>query len=265
MQNQDVFGMEAKAKKYIASCSFGKDSIATILLALEHNEPLDRVVFAEVMFDHERGISGEIPEHIEWIYNTAIPKLESMGVKVDVVRGKVDYVTEFHKVRGNRTKVKSRIGKKQGFLLGGFCSLNSGGKVNPVRKYYRQFREQGFDIICYVGIAKDEPKRLARLKGRDVSLLDKYGYTEAMAMAKCQEYDLVSPIYRNSMRGGCWFCPNQRAKGFKRLRDNNPELWEELRKLSKEENLISEHFCYDYTFEQMEETMNAIEAQLKLF
>lgn len=49
---------------YIASCSFDKDSIATILLALEHDEPLDRVVFSEVMFDHARGISGEIPEHI---------------------------------------------------------------------------------------------------------------------------------------------------------------------------------------------------------
>lgn len=27
--------------KFIASCSFGKDSIATILLAIENNEPLD--------------------------------------------------------------------------------------------------------------------------------------------------------------------------------------------------------------------------------
>ena len=50
---------EEKPKMYIASCSFGKDSIATILLALEHNEPLDRVVFVEVMFDHSRNISGE--------------------------------------------------------------------------------------------------------------------------------------------------------------------------------------------------------------
>lgn len=82
-------------KIHIASCSFGKDSIATILLALENNEPLDRAVFAEVMFDHERGISGEIPEHIEWIYSTAIPKLESMGVKVDVVKAKKDYVSFF--------------------------------------------------------------------------------------------------------------------------------------------------------------------------
>lgn len=84
-----------KPKLYVASCSFGKDSIATILLALENNEPLDRVVFAEVMFDHEKGISGEIPEHIEWIYKTAIPRLEEMGVKVDIVKDKQDYKSFF--------------------------------------------------------------------------------------------------------------------------------------------------------------------------
>ena len=50
--------------QYIASRSFGKDSIATVLLALEKGEPLDAVLFCEVMFDHARGISGEIPEHI---------------------------------------------------------------------------------------------------------------------------------------------------------------------------------------------------------
>lgn len=80
---------------HIASCSFGKDSIATILLALENNEPLDRVVFCEVMFDHSRNISGEIPEHIEWVYSTAIPKLEAMGVKVDVVKSERDYLYFF--------------------------------------------------------------------------------------------------------------------------------------------------------------------------
>lgn len=97
-----------KPKMHIASCSFGKDSIATILLALENNEPLDRVVFAEVMFDHERGISGEIPEHIEWIYSTAIPKLAEMGVKVDVVRAKKDYRSFFvNAVGGGGIKAKS--------------------------------------------------------------------------------------------------------------------------------------------------------------
>ena len=47
--------------KYIAACSGGKDSIATILLALEHGETLDEVVWVEVMFNKE--LSGEVPEH----------------------------------------------------------------------------------------------------------------------------------------------------------------------------------------------------------
>nr|DAF01792.1 MAG TPA: PP-loop family [Caudoviricetes sp.] len=38
--------------KYIAPRSFGKDSVATVLLALEYNEPLDEVVFTEVMYNH---------------------------------------------------------------------------------------------------------------------------------------------------------------------------------------------------------------------
>lgn len=32
-------------KKYVASCSFGKDSLAMFHLILEHNLPLDEVIF----------------------------------------------------------------------------------------------------------------------------------------------------------------------------------------------------------------------------
>lgn len=116
-------------REAIASCSFGKDSIATILLALENNEPLDRVVFSEVMFDISRNISGEIPEHIEWIYSTAIPKLEQMGVKVDIVRADTDYMYWFHHIPNGKYKCK-----KEGFLIGGMCKLNSMCKVRPIEQ-----------------------------------------------------------------------------------------------------------------------------------
>ena len=33
--------------QYIASCSFGKDSIATVILAHLNNEPLDLIVFSD--------------------------------------------------------------------------------------------------------------------------------------------------------------------------------------------------------------------------
>ena len=60
-----------KNMKHILSCSFGKDSIATALLALQHGEPLDELVYCEVMFSEE--ISGELPEHNRFIHETARP------------------------------------------------------------------------------------------------------------------------------------------------------------------------------------------------
>ena len=40
--------------KYIASCSFGKDSLATVILAKEHGEPLDEIVYCEVIANDEQ-------------------------------------------------------------------------------------------------------------------------------------------------------------------------------------------------------------------
>lgn len=244
---------------FIASCSFGKDSIATILLALEHNEPMDRVVFAEVMFDHSRGISGEIPEHIDWIYKTAIPKLESMGVKVDVVKGKKDYMYFFFKCL-RRGVYK---GKLYGFPMGGMCIISSYCKINPIHAYYKQFKGQ--KVFQYVGIAKDEPKRLARLKDNQISLLDKYGYTEEDTKELCKKYDLLSPIYESGTRGGCWFCPNGRLCTMRQFRQKHRDLWGELEKLAKTPNLCSYGFKYGQTVEQINEKLDAMDAQPTLF
>ena len=82
--------------KYMAACSFGKDSIATVILAKEHNEPLDEVVYCEVMFDDE--ISGEVPEHRQFIYETAKPIFESWGIKVTILRSQKTYVSNFKHV-----------------------------------------------------------------------------------------------------------------------------------------------------------------------
>lgn len=232
-------------KIHIASCSFGKDSIATILLALENNEPLDRVVFSEVMFDISRNISGENPEHIEWVYSTAIHKLKQLGVDVDIVRANTDYIHWFYHTRDG-----VYAGKKQGFLRGGMCGLTVKCKLEPIKNYYKQFND--YEVITYVGIAWDEFKRLKRLKKNKISLLAKYYYTERMAMDLCKKYNLVSPIYQTSNRGGCWFCPNKKLKSFAELKNNHPNLWQELVKLSQESNLISPSFKYGMTFQEVE-------------
>lgn len=248
--------------QYIASCSFGKDSIATVLLALEKGEPLDAVLFCEVMFDHERGISGEIPEHIEWVYKKAIPTFTRLNVPTIVVRAETDYVTLFNKVR-----VKGKyVGKRNGWPIGGRCIINSSYKAQVIRKYLKTL---GDDYTQYIGIAIDEPKRLQRLKGNNISLLAKYGYTEQMAMDLCRKYDLVSPIYETGTRGGCWFCPNNPIPVFARLKEKHPELWRELETLSRADNLCGEGFKWELTFDEVnrkiDNHLKKQAAQLTLF
>lgn len=64
---------------HIAACSGGKDSVATILLAAQHGDPLDEVVFSEVMFD--QNTTGEVPEHRDFIYDRLKPFCEKeLGV-----------------------------------------------------------------------------------------------------------------------------------------------------------------------------------------
>ena len=104
--------------RYIASCSFGKDSIATVILARENNEPLDGIVYCEVMFDEN--ISGELPEHRDFIYNVAIPKFEEWGYKVMVLRSDRNYSSIFNSLI-TKSRVEDRIGKKYGFPLSLGC------------------------------------------------------------------------------------------------------------------------------------------------
>ena len=155
--------------KHVASCSFGKDSLATILLALEHGEPLDEAVYCEVMFDKE--ISGEVPEHRDFIYTTAIPALERRGVKVTVLRSEKTYVDLF---TGKITRGPKK-GLLRSFPICGRCAVQRDCKLKPILRYQKTLPP---NTVQYIGIAKDEQERLLRLAGNRVSLLDKYNCTE---------------------------------------------------------------------------------------
>ena len=82
-------------------------------------------------------------------------------------------------------------------------------------------------MIQYVGIASDEPERLARLDGvKKISPLAAAGWDEARCRRWCEENGLLSPIYTDSARGGCWFCHNQSCDQLRILRKKYPDLWQ---------------------------------------
>lgn len=215
--------------KYIASWSGGKDSTASIILAHIHKEPLDTIIFSEVMFD--KNTSGELPEHIAFVKN-CIPLFQSWGYDVEILHSEYSYMDMFHHIN---TKGK-RKGMKQGFVMSGKCNVQKYCKLRQIKEYFKTIDGE---FTQYIGIATDEPKRLERIvdAGNKVSLLKKYEYTEQMAHDLCKQYGLLSPIYQFTKRGGCWFCPNATKPQLRYLWDNHRELIEKLVELEKEENL----------------------------
>ena len=116
--------------KYVASCSVGKDSVATLLLAAQHNEPLDEAVFSEVMFDKDT--SGEVPEHRDFIYDRLKPFCEKeLGIKFAILHADKTYDDVFHHVI-TRGPHKCEV---RGFAWAGMCAVNRDCKIPPVRKY----------------------------------------------------------------------------------------------------------------------------------
>ena len=226
--------------KYIACCSFGKDSLAQIIVAKEHGEPIDAVIYSEVMFTDE--ISGEFPEHRDFIYNVAIPKLKELyGLETIVLRSPQTMWKDFHTVRVRG----STAGLLRGFPIPGLCTINRDCKIPPIKKY---LKKQSEDVIQYVGIAVDEPKRLKRLEGTNkVSLLAKYGVTEQQAKYICERAGLLSPIYNIAGRNGCFFCPNASEKELRHLYFNHPEIWELLRGLQCTKNTSRNCFTRNKT------------------
>ena len=222
--------------KYVVACSGGKDSVATILISLEKKEPLDEVTWVEVMLDKET--SGEVPEHRDFVYKSLKPFCENNGIRFTVLHSSKTYDDVFHQtfIRGKNT------GKKYGFARARGCFVNRECKIQAFREYKKK---QGSNVVFYIGIATDEPKRLQRLNNeKEISLLAKYGLTEKDAVELCKRYNLLSPVYEISRRNGCWFCPYAKDKEILHFLKNNGNIFNRLIEWEKEENLS----CYHMNF-----------------
>ena len=251
--------------RHILSWSGGKDSTASIIVAHEKGEPLDVIVFAEVMFDKQKGISGENPLHIDYIKNKAIPMFESWGYEVVVLRSDMDYLDNFFTVIDNPRKHMEHKGKYRGFPPTGFCTIKRECKEKPIKEYCKSLDEE---YVQYVGICADETRRLESLHKSEnkQSLLEKYGVTEAMAKWICLEYDLLSPCYQFSNRGGCWFCPNAKLREQEYIRNADMETWQRFVALEKEPNIAGKKWSiYGKSLRDVEASLSCRARQLSLF
>lgn len=227
--------------KYIASCSFGKDSLAMLIKIKELNIPLDEVIYCDIMFDDK--ISGEMPKMAEFIPKAEKILFDRYGIKVKHLKG-ITFKNQFYKIKQKGKHIGDNYGFP--FVIGAWC--NSRLKVVPIQNYLKNIKEP---VKQYVGIAYDEPKRFEKLdKSKFIAPLYDLKITEKEAMEICKKNGLLSPAYETSFRCGCWFCVKQSQKQLKYLYDNYKDLWNKLIEMEKDS---FNTFKPNQTLKQLEE------------
>ena len=209
--------------EYIASISYGKDSLAMLEVIHQNNLPLDRIVHVEIWAT--KSVPAEFPEMIAFKEKADRIIYEKYGIQVEHITAPKTYEDYFYyKCKGKKSR---NAGKIYGFPLqkGNWC--NSRLKVDVLDKVQK-------GNIVYIGIAVDEPKRYHNITEMKISPLVEYGWTEKMCRDWCKKNDLLSPTYTTALRGGCWFCHNQSIGQLRVLRKKYPELWQLLLKWDKD-------------------------------
>ncbi len=239
---------------YVASCSFGKDSIAMLDVIYKNNLPLDYIIFVEPMYTSK--ISGLHPKQKEFVGYAKARIKKLYGYNVIFLHPDISYKDQFYKTK----KKGKHVGDIYGFpcMMSAWC--NDRLKMRPIKKFLKKFKS----VHEYIGIAYDEHKRHERIlnnKDKSAPLYD-YKITEAMAMDICNSLDLVSPVYSTeSKRDGCWFCHNTRLNGLRKLRVEYPNLWNELLSLEKDSHT---KFKHPHGVFKLDERFKKEEQQLKL-
>ena len=213
--------------RFIASWSGGKDSTFMVDELLNRGDPLDEVVFCDT--------GWEFPEMYDYIEKCkAYWKSKKPDLKITLLNqgnGKKiwDKWAEGEYTRGEME------GKPRGFPFPigmGWCTREL--KLLPTKRYIQE-NYAGFDVFEYVGIAVDEPKRIPDgwENGTLLFPMVEWGITEPQALQILKDREMHNPLYNHFNRTGCWLCPKQSGKSLKTLRDNYPQLWQELKQMDQ--------------------------------
>lgn len=204
--------------QYVASVSFGKDSLAMLLILLEKGAPLDEVIFYDTGMEFKA------------IYETRdrlLPMLQAAGVKYTELRPQNPFLYDMLE----RPVFSKKKGRHAGYgWCGGVCRWGTELKTRTIDKYATG------KTAHYVGIALDEPERIERLEPPKVAPLKEWGMTEADCLRYCYERGFYWEengirLYDILDRVSCWCCANKNKKELKNIYRHLPGYWERLKEL----------------------------------
>ena len=201
---------------YVASCSFGKDSLAMILRLMEENKPLDEVVFYNTGMEFEA---------IYKLRDKILPLLYEKGIKFTELKPDRPFMYDmFDKPIVSRQGVRYN---GNGWC-GGMCRWGTHEKIKVLDKYKSQFE----DLVEYVGIAFDEKERA---KDKVYPLIE-WEMTEKDCLSFCYKkgfnwLENGVDLYTILDRVSCWCCSNKNKKEFHNIWLYLPQYWERLKEI----------------------------------
>lgn len=211
--------------KYVASVSFGKDSLAMILYILETGMPLDEVLFYDTGMEFDAIYYNR--DRLKKILNL-------YGVRFTELKPKKSFLYDMLE--------RPVTSKQKGFHLGygwcgGTCRWGTTWKTASLDKYAAEA------IRHYIGIAADEQSRVDRLAGPKIAPLADAGMTEADCLSFCRQrnwgWKEPSPLTESGFvdlydildRVSCWCCANKNLKELRNIYHYLPQYWERLLQL----------------------------------
>ena len=219
--------------KYIASVSFGKDSLAMLLRLIEENYPLDAVVF------YNTGMEFDC---IYAIRDKVLTLLRDNGIEFVELYPQEPFM---YSMLERKIKYKTRDGYHYGYgWCGGPCRWGTKFKTSAIQKFKKSINDK---VVDYVGIASNEPSRFskARQEGKVLPLVE-WGMTEADCLEYCHErgYYWIEQVSCAGMeymdlydildRVSCWCCSNKNLKELRKIYRHLPQYWSRLETLQKQ-------------------------------
>ena len=208
---------------FVCNFSGGKDSTAMLLLMIERNMPIDRVIFADTGMDFP-----EITEHIQKV---DAHLCRERGIHVTTLKAAHSfewYMFDSPLVKPSAIERRAENGvPPYGNGWPGvrvrWCTGQL--KTHLIRKEVNRLKAEK-NAVHFIGIAADEAWRC---KDERYPLVE-WGVTEADALRVCYDRSFdFGGVYRIYRRVSCWCCPFQRISELRALQKHHPELWERLR------------------------------------
>lgn len=218
----------------IASVSWGKDSLAMLLLLIERGEAPDEVVYYDTGMEFDA---------IYDVRDRTLPLLEEAGIAYTELKTKNPMWWDmFCRPVREREPKKYQNPMNAAFLAagmmpsgthygygwcGGSCKWGTSMKIDAVDRHAR-------GAVQLVGLAADEVSRLEKPNNAsDIHPLAEWGMTEADCLAYCygRGYDWMQDgvrLYDVLDRVSCWCCRNKNQKELKAIHDHLPDVWRRL-------------------------------------